>query len=243
MLLNLVLVLALLSAALAFQVPTTISRGKLTLVHGQQGRHRITLSSTKSAHHLQHRQHLGDTSLQSKNNEDDEFEKEDEKMSIPQLNIFESIWESPFFSVFLFWVPFVANEKLRRRFANFVSAYLDLRIAIPVSIVGIVGAVIYVSYQNRLLDIELASNTTEESLRILREVRKAQMTASGGKSVEREFEMALENYDYTLREELKLRYTFAMLPLKVPDAPEGPDRAAAKQFLGMEIDDAGDLVL
>jgi hypothetical protein len=69
------------------------------------------------------------------------------------------------------------------------------------------------------------------------------MTASGGKSVEREFEMALENYDYTLREELKLRYTFAMLPLKVPDAPEGPDRAAAKQFLGMEIDDAGDLVL
>jgi len=254
MLVKIVFLLSFSSASLSFQIPSSNSGRRL--IHASIGiQNRIKLPSTRSAYHLQQRlDHCRDNiSLRTKQEEedDDEYEydekEENEELSpIPkqqQPNIFESIWESPIFPSFLFWVSFVANPKLRERFANFVSKYLDLSIAIPVSVVGVVVVVTYVTYQNQLLDIELASGTTEESLTVLRGIRKAQMTASGGDTIEKEYESALENYEYTLKKELKLRNTFIMLPWKIPNAsPEGPDRAAAKQFLGMEIDESGDLI-
>jgi len=166
----------------------------------------------------------------------------------PNRGIIDIIIESPLFTSFLFWAPFIFNPKLRLRFTNFLSKYLDLSIAVPVFGVGTIVAVLYVSYQNQLVDIGLASETTEESLRVVREIRRAQMTGGarrnidnngddGAVSIEKEYEMALENYGYALGEELQLRNTFLTLPVKIPNAPEGPDRAAAKQFLGMEIDE------
>jgi len=176
-------------------------------------------------------------SLCSSNNNEDQQEPENEKKG---GDIFEKIWESPYSSSFLFWAPFIANEKLRNRFTNFISNNVDLNIAIPLSALGILVAVIYVLYQNILSQIEVANNATNESIQTLREIRKSQMTGGGGGNVETEYQDALKKYENALREELKLRKTIALLPFK--DQVEGPDEAAVNIFLGKEINESGDLV-
>lgn len=157
----------------------------------------------------------------------------------------DPIISSPFFATFLFWLPFLANDKLRHRVSIFLSTYLDLNIALPVTAVGTIFAVLYLSYQNRLVDIELAQQTTEEALAALKEIRSAQISFSGGGGVNpEEFQRALENYEYVLRQELMLR---SILPgVKVLDAPNDPfereeDVVAAKMFLGMRITRDGKL--
>lgn len=157
--------------------------------------------------------------------------------------ILDPIISSPFFATFLFWLPFLGNEKLRFRASNFLSKYLDLTIAIPVTGVCVVFAVAYISYQNRLLDIELAQGTTSEALKQLREARSAQISYSGVD--DSNFQMALKNYEYVLREEIEMR---TIVPgIRVPNAPNDPsereeDVAAAKTFLRMKFSDDGDLV-
>jgi len=155
--------------------------------------------------------------------------------------IFDPIISSPLFATFLFWLPFLANDKLRHRISNFLSKYLDLTIAIPVTCVCLVFAVPYLSYQNRLLDIELAQGTTEEALSQLREARSAQISSIGNDS---DFQMALENYEYVLTEEITLRSIAPGIP--VPNAPNDPsiregDVAAVKTFLNMEFSNDGHL--
>jgi len=104
-------------------------------------------------------------------------------------------------------------------------------------------AIGFVSYQNRLADIEVARYATEDTLRILRGLRSAQMTGSGGENIEGEYEMALKKYDDALREEVNLRNSLKSLPFKAPNDTEGPDIAAAKQFLGIETNNEGDLII
>jgi len=184
--------------------------------------------------------------LQNSENDDTENsdgEIEDKSRSSQEPSMFESMWESPLFATFLFWVPFVANPRLRYRFSNFVSENINLTIAIPVSVLGIAVALGLVSYQNRLADIEVARYATEDTLRIVRGLRSAQMTGSGGENIGGDYEKALKQYDDALREEVKLRNSLKALPFKAPNDGEGPDTAAAKQFLGMETNDEGDLIL
>jgi hypothetical protein len=186
------------------------------------------------------------TYLKNSHNDDAENpdgDTEDESLSSQEPNMFESMWESPLFATFLFWVPFVANPRLRYRFSTFVSENIDLTIAIPVSVLGIAVAIGFVSYQNRLADIEVARYATEDTLRILRGLRSAQMTGSGGENIEGEYEMALKKYDDALRGEVKLRNSLKSLPFKAPNDTEGPDIAAAKQFLGIETNNEGDLII
>jgi len=157
--------------------------------------------------------------------------------------ILDPIISSPFFATFLFWLPFLGNAKLRFRASNFLSKYLDLTIAIPVTGVCFVFAVAYISYQTRLLDIELAQGTTSESLKQLRKARSAQISYSGvDDSNVKKFQMAVENYEYVLREEIELR---SIAPF--PSAPNDPsereeDIAAVKTFLRMKFSDDGELV-
>lgn len=103
----------------------------------------------------------------------------------------------------------------------------------------------YISYERRIQDVENANFATGEMLSELRKIRTAQMSANGG-DLAKELERALENYEYALREEWDLRnVNFFGLGYvwKVPNVPDGPDVAAAKQFLGIETDDNGDLIL
>lgn len=156
--------------------------------------------------------------------------------------IIDPILTSPFFATFLFWLPFLANDKLRHRVTTFLSTYLDLTIAIPTTGICLILAVMYLSYQNRLMDIRLAQETTEQALATLKEIRSAQISYNDVNP--REFEMALENYEYVLRQELALR---CIVPgVKVPNAPCDPfdreeDAAAVKMFLGMCITKDGKL--
>lgn len=155
--------------------------------------------------------------------------------------IFDPIISSPLFATFLFWLPFVANDKLRFRASNFLSKYLDLTIAIPVTGVCLIFAVPYLSYQNRLLDIDIAQGITEQALKQLREARSAQISSSGD---DYEFKMALENYEYVLKQEISLR---SIAPgIQVPNAPNDPsvregDVSAVKTFLNMEFSNDGNL--
>jgi len=191
----------------------------------------------------------GDSSVDVESSEDDSKTSEDTNPSSSgQTNIFEQIFDpiisNPLFPTFLFWLPFVANDKLRKRFSYFVSTNLDLRIAVPVSGACLVGAVLYLVYQDRVYGIELAMSRTAEALKQLRGARTAQISYGGGSSDDDEYKMALENYEHFLREELELR--LVVPGLKVPNVPGAPaereeDRAAVRQFLGMEITEAGDL--
>ena len=177
--------------------------------------------------------------LYNSNNSEDQEEPEEIKSN---GDVFDKIWESSYFSSFLFWIPFIANERLRNRFTNFLSEHFDLSTVIPLSLVGITSTAAYVSYKNKMSEIELANSATNESIRQLREIRKSQMTASVEKNLENDYQQALKNYEYLLRKELRSRNTFVMLPLKIPNKVEGPDKSVAKQFLGMEINESGDLV-
>eukprot|EP00979_Chaetoceros_neogracilis_P010005 scaffold2351_cov254-Chaetoceros_neogracile.AAC.12 len=90
-------------------------------------------------------------------------------------------------------------------------------------------------------DIELAQGTTEEALSQLREARSAQISSIGNDS---DFQMALENYEYVLTEEITLRSIAPGIP--VPNAPNDPsiregDVAAVKNFLNMEFSNDGHL--
>jgi hypothetical protein len=157
--------------------------------------------------------------------------------------ILDPIISSPFFATFLFWIPFIGNAKLRLRASNFLSKYLDLTIAIPVTGVCVVLAIAYVSYQNRLLDIELAQGTTSEALKQLRKARSAQLSYSGVD--DSKFQMALKNYEYVLREEIEMRSIAK--GIRVPNAPNDPsereeDIVAIQTFLSMKFSDDGDLV-
>lgn len=160
----------------------------------------------------------------------------------PMDLIIDPILTSPYFATFLFWLPFLANDKLRHRIATFLSIYLDLTIAIPTTVICIVFALLYLSYQNRLVDIDLARQTTEQALVRLKEIRSAQISYNDVDP--REYQMALENYEYVLRQELDLRY---IVPgIKVPNASHDPldreeDVAAVQMFLGMRITKEGKL--
>ena len=233
---------ALIPAALGFHITAAprIKLLRLDLPKQQLG--------PRACNHIQRNfQFRSSTYLKESHNDDtekkSEGDTEGEILSSQEPNLFESMWESPLFATFLFWVPFVANPRLRYRFSTFVSENIDLTIAIPVSMLGIAVAIGFVSYQNRLADIEIARYATEDSLRILRGLRSAQMTGSGGDNIEREYEMALKKYDDALREEVRLRSSLKSLPFKGPYNAEGPDIAAAKQFLGMETNNEGDLII
>jgi hypothetical protein len=158
--------------------------------------------------------------------------------------IIDPIISSPFFATFLFWLPFFANDKLRHRVATFLSTYLDLTIAIPTTGICIIFVIFYQSYQNRLMDIELARQTTQQALTTLKEIRSAQISYNNVVDP-KEFQMALENYEYVLRQELGLRYIVRGI-VKVPNAPFDPldreeDAAAVKMYLGMRITKDGEL--
>lgn len=181
-------------------------------------------------------------------------EQKQSKSGVDVRGFFDSIWTSPLYSAFLFWTPFVANPKLRTRFSNFVSNNVDLRIAVPVTVVSVLFVGIYVYYQNRVYDVIVARNATEDILRELREIRRMQMssggygdsarTGSGSRAAtsaggQEDFKEALGRYEKALREEVDLRSEIASFP---GDGPEGPDKAAAEQFLGMRINEDGVLV-
>ncbi|GFH52191.1 predicted protein [Chaetoceros tenuissimus] len=194
---------------------------------------------------------IGLQMIASNNDKEDKSENEQEKNDqaapIQKTNIFEEIFDpiisSPYFATFLFWLPFLANDRLRNRVSNFLAQYLDLSIALPVFAIGSIVGVVYLSYQTRLMDIEYAQSTTEDALRQLREARAAQMSGSQAKEVlEMDYQRALENYEYVLKQELELR-SFAGMKVNAPNAPgeREEDLQAITTLLNMKISEDGNL--
>lgn len=194
---------------------------------------------------------IGLQMIASNNDKEDKSENEQEKKDqaapIQKTNIFEEILDpiisSPYFATFLFWLPFLANDRLRNRVSNFLAQYLDLSIALPVFAIGSIVGVVYLSYQTRLMDIEYAQSTTEDALRQLREARAAQMSGSQAREVlEMDYQKALESYEYVLRQELELR-SFAGMKVNAPNAPSEreEDLQAITTLLNMKISEDGNL--
>ena len=231
------------------------------LIHSHQNRFKfqkqfssINLIHEKSRYRRSldpHTPMIGLQMIASNNDKEDtsenEQEKNDQAAPIQKTNIFEEIFDpiisSPYFATFLFWLPFLANDRLRNRVSNFLAQYLDLSIALPVFAIGSIVGVVYLSYQTRLMDIEYAQSTTEDALRQLREARAAQMSGSQAKEVlEMDYQRALENYEYVLKQELELR-SFAGMKVNAPNAPSEreEDLQAITTLLNMNISEDGNL--
>lgn len=183
------------------------------------------------------------------NDEDNEIENENTNGKGNNIgsfveDLFDPIISSPLFANFLFITPFVANPTLRARASNFYNTNFDPTIATPAACVAIVGAVVYLLHSGRVMDVDLARGRTEDSLRVLREVRAIQLGAGDSSSSDQE--LATEAYESALREELELRRIAPSI--RIPGLPgDHPSdteehRSAVRQFLRLEITENGDLI-
>ena len=231
----------------------------------------------------QEEQEASSSEIESNDKHDDNKDYYAQKIE----SIIDPIISNPLFGNFLFWLPFVANPKLRLRARTFLNENFDLTIAGPVTGVGICIATLYWIYSNRLIDIELATGRTEEALRLVRQEKMSQFLGNGASTtrttgttssrpaalttnsnramavdadatatntklqeigngiMDTKTQSLKEQYEYALREELDLR--LIQPGLKVPGIGEDPEkleekRAAARQFLGLDISEDGTLI-
>jgi len=204
----------------------------------QRGRQTDALLQNKSTFHI-----MPSLSAKDDSNNEEEYtsDGEEKENSNSAAKFYDSIVSAPSFGTFLFWTPFVANPNLRSRASNFIETNIGTGIVGPIAAIGGLGLVSYVLYQDRIDDIELARGRTEDSLRRLREVKSKQL---GGDVDVKESAAAVKLYESTLKDELRLRYIIS--GVRVPGVDYDPsereeDKAAAKQFLGMNITKEGSL--
>ena len=160
--------------------------------------------------------------------------------------IFDPIVTSPILPIFLFWGPFLQNPYNKRKFAELTAN------ANPLVVDAFLGAlaatvIAYVAYNARVEAAEEASEVRELALRDLRTARQGQFTSNRSQQTTSDaVQEAAETYEEALRKELKLRWISPQLGWRL-DFPDDPasreeDQAAARQFLGLEITDDGNII-
>ena len=168
----------------------------------------------------------------------------------PKNNIWQTIFDpivtSPILPFILLWGPFLQNPYNKRKWAELtadanpvvVDAFLS---SLFISIVA------YFAYNSRVEAAEEASEVRELALRDLRAARQGQFSSNKNQQTTSDVvEEAAAAYEQALRKELQLRWISPQLGwrLDFPDDPSSreEDKAAARQFLRLEITDDGNIV-
>lgn len=145
-------------------------------------------------------------------------------------------FSSPLWTATLFLSPFLCNPSLRSKLGPFIS---------PPAIVALVSIVTSGYYlQNRLSDIVQANDKRRDTLKVLRDSKRKQLSQSGTVTTE-DISLAASAYEEALRNELSLRQILPGVPritAYLDPKDQAEDLAATRQFLGLEINENGDLV-
>ena len=160
--------------------------------------------------------------------------------------VFDPIVTSPILPFILIWGPFLQNPCNKRKWAELTAD------ANPIVVKGFLGTVAfsivsYFVYNARVEAAEEASEIRELALRDLRTARQGQFTSNKNQQTTSDaVQEAASAYEEALRKEMQLRWISPQLGWRL-DFPDDPasreeDKAAAKQFLGLEITDDGNIV-
>ena len=160
--------------------------------------------------------------------------------------VFDPIVTSPILPFILIWGPFLQNPYNKRKWAELTAD------ANPIVVNGFLGTVAfsivsYFVYNARVEAAEEASEIRELALRDLRTARQGQFTSNKNQQTTSDaVQEAASAYEEALRKEMQLRWISPQLGWRL-DFPDDPasreeDKAAAKQFLGLEITDDGNIV-
>jgi len=160
--------------------------------------------------------------------------------------IFDPIVTSPIVPFFLIWGPILQNPYNKRKWAE-LTANAD-PILVNAGLSAVVTIIIsYFFYNARVEAAEEASERREVALQDLRTARQGQFSSNSSEPTSTEVvEAAASAYEDALRKEMHLRQ---IVPgwgwrLDFPDDPVSreEDKAAARQFLGLEITEDGNIV-
>ena len=160
--------------------------------------------------------------------------------------VFDPIVTSPILPFILIWGPFLQNPYNKRKWAELTAD------ANPIVLNAILGTVAfsivsYFVYNARVEAAEEASETRELALRDLRTARQGQFASNKNQQTTSDaVQDAAAAYEQALRKEMQLRWISPQLGWRL-DFPDDPasreeDKAAARQFLGLEITDDGNIV-
>lgn len=160
--------------------------------------------------------------------------------------VFDPIVTSPILPFILIWGPFLQNPYNKRKWAELTAD------ANPIVVNAFLGTVAfsivsYFVYNARVEAAEEASEIRELALRDLRTARQGQFTSNKNQQTTSDtVQEAASAYEEALRKEMQLRWISPQLGWRL-DFPDDPasreeDKAAAKQFLGLEITDDGNIV-
>jgi len=159
--------------------------------------------------------------------------------------IFDPIVTSPILPFILIWGPFLQNPYNKRKWAELTAD------ANPIVLNAFLGTVAfsivsYFVYNARVEAAEEASEIRELALRDLRTARQGQFASNKNQQTTSDaVQVAAAAYEQALRKELQLRWISPQLGWRL-DFPDDPasreeDKAAARQFLGLEITDDGNI--
>jgi len=160
--------------------------------------------------------------------------------------IFDPIVTSPIVPFFLIWGPILQNPYNKRKWAE-LTANAD-PILVNAGLSAVVTIIIsYFFYNARVEAAEEASERREVALQDLRTARQGQFSSNSSEPTSTEVvEAAASAYEDALRKEMHLRQIVPGLGWRL-DFPDDPvsreeDKAAARQFLGLEITEDGNIV-
>jgi len=160
--------------------------------------------------------------------------------------IFDPIVTSPIVPFFLIWGPILQNPYNKRKWAE-LTANAD-PILVNAGLSAVVTVIIsYFFYNARVEAAEEASERREVALQDLRTARQGQFSSNASEQTSTEVvEAAASAYEDALRKEMHLRQIVPGLGWRL-DFPDDPvsreeDKAAARQFLGLEITEDGNIV-
>jgi len=197
-----------------------------------------------------------DESTSADNNNSGDNNNDAEELPIPERappnpkniwqTIFDPIVTSPVLPFILIWGPFLQNPYNKKKWAELTAN------ANPLVVNGFLGTlaatvIVYFAYNARVEAAEEASEVRELALRDLRTARQGQFTSNKNQQTTSDaVQEAAAAYEEALRKELKLRWISPELGwrLDFPDDPSSreEDKAAARQFLGLEITDDGNII-
>lgn len=149
---------------------------------------------------------------------------------------FDWFFSSSLWTATLFLAPFISNSNLRQKLGDFASS--------PACAGFFILVASGYSLNNRVADIVAASDKKRDALVALR-VTKGRQLSESGKVTKENLDMAVSSFEEALRTELALRVILPGLPritAYLDPIDQKDDLAAIRQFLGSEINEAGELV-
>lgn len=160
--------------------------------------------------------------------------------------IFDPIVTSPILPFILIWGPFLQNPYNKRKWAELTADANPIVVNLFLGTVAF-SIVSYFVYNARVEAAEEASEIRELALRDLRTARQGQFTSNRNQQTTSDtVQEAAAAYEEALRNEMRLRWISPQFGWRL-DFPDDPasreeDKTAARQFLGLEITDDGNIV-